>query len=53
MILYPGLVKARGLEPPPIDRAEIALAILVSAAAFDVVFIGDWPPKWWPPVEDI
>ena len=53
MILYPGLVKARGLEPPPVDRAEIVLAILVSAAAFDVVFIRDWPPKWWPPVEDI
>lgn len=52
MILYPGLVKARGLEPPPIDRAEIVLTILVWAAVFDVVFIGGWPPKWWPPVDE-
>jgi hypothetical protein len=46
--LYPGLVKARGLEPPPVTAADMAICALVFAAVFDVWFLGGWPPKWWP-----
>ena len=46
--LYPGLVKARGIEPPPVDAADMAIYALVLAAVLDVWFLGGWPPKWWP-----
>lgn len=46
--LYPGLVKVRGLEPPPVDAAELTICALVLAAVLDVWFLGGWPPRWWP-----
>ena len=40
-----------GLYDQPLDRAEVAIAIMCAAALVDVLFIGGWPPKWWPVAE--
>jgi hypothetical protein len=47
MFLYPGLAKARGLEPPPVGAGQLAICALVLAAILDVWFVGGWPPRWW------
>jgi hypothetical protein len=34
-----------------IEAADIALVVLCVLALVDVMFIGGWPPKWWPPLD--
>jgi hypothetical protein len=46
--MYKGLIRVRGIEPIPLDRTEYALCALVILAVLDIVFVGGWPPKWWP-----
>jgi len=32
-----------------VDACDIALVVLFVLAVVDVMFIGGWTPKWWPP----
>ena len=46
--LYKGLVRVRGIEPVPLDRTDLLLCAFVMVAVLDIMFVGGWPPKWWP-----
>ena len=48
LFLFQDLYKS-GTET--LEACEIAMVMLLALALVDVLFIGGWPPRWWPPAK--